>query len=64
MKNVTKKTVANKHRQGAGWVTSIYSEYYDAWVESGEMNYWAACRAVKEARESWDTKKQQYRGSE
>jgi len=57
---VTKRTVASKRSQGSGWVVSTYAPEYNSWVESGEMDYWKACRAVKEARETWNTKKQQY----
>lgn len=60
MGRITKRNVANKHRQGAGWIVSTYDPGYDAWVESGEMSYWAACTAVRKARYSWDTKKQEY----
>lgn len=57
---VTKKTVATKYRQGTGWVVSLYNPKYDGWVLSNEMSYWGACASVKEAREAWNTKKQEY----
>ncbi len=57
---VTKKEVASKRRQGAGWIVVTYDPQYDGWVESREMSYSAACSAVKEARETWNTKKQRY----
>jgi hypothetical protein len=58
--NVTKKTVASKYRQGNGWIVSSYSPQYDGWTTSDEMNYWAACTVVKNARETWNTKTQKY----
>ena len=57
---VTKKTVASKYRQGREWIVSSYSPGYDAWAESHAMSYYSACNAVKNARESWDTRKQAY----
>ena len=58
--NVTKKTVASKYRQGSGWIVSTYNPQYDGWTTSGEMSYWGACAAVKNAREAWNTKTQKY----
>ena len=57
---VTKKTVASKYRQGSGWIVSSYSPQYDGWTTSDEMSYWGACAAVKDARETWNTKTQKY----
>ena len=57
---VTKKTVACKYRQGSGWIVSSYSPQYDGWTTSEEMSYWGACAVVKNARETWNTKKQKY----
>ena len=57
---VTKKTVASKYREGTGWVVSSYCPQYDGWVASSKMSYWEACASLKEARETWNTKKQDY----
>jgi len=57
---ITKKIVASKYRQGGGWIVSIYVPLYDSWELSVEMDYWHACAAVKEARQSWNTRLQKY----
>ena len=56
----TKRTVASKHKLGNGWVVLTYDPYYDAWVESHPMSYHAANNALREARETWNTKTQSY----
>jgi len=60
MPHVTKQQVASKHRQGNGWIVLTYDPRVDTWRESHEMSYPAACHAVREAREDWNTAKQQY----
>jgi hypothetical protein len=60
MKRITKSEVASKHRQGHGWVTVIYDPTVNSWRESHEMSYWSACSRIRDARETWITKKQVY----
>jgi hypothetical protein len=57
---VTKKTVASKYKQGSGYIVSYYSMMYDSFVTSGEVPHWKACSLVRECREHWDTRKQEY----
>ena len=59
--NVTKKTVVSKYKMGDGWVVSQYDPEMEMWRESHPMDFYAANRALREARESWDTKTQSYR---
>jgi hypothetical protein len=56
----TKKDIASRHRSGRGWIVVSYSPRYDAWINSPEMDYWHAVDAVREAREMWNTAKQDY----
>lgn len=45
---------AHKRKQGYEWIVVSWDNDWNGWVESQPMNYWAACSAVKAARE--DTK--------
>jgi hypothetical protein len=57
---ITKKTVAYKYRQGSGWVVGTWSTQHKAYFISPEKGYWDACECVRTARETWDTKSQEY----
>ena len=60
MAHITKQQVASKYRQGDGWIVSTFDPQVNAWRESHEMSYFAACRLVRESREDWNTEKQNY----
>ncbi len=42
---------AHKRKQGYQWIVVHWDYQLDGWVESQPMTYWAACSAVKAARE-------------
>ncbi len=59
---VTKKNVAYKYRLGRQWIAGTYEPQYGTWEESRPVDYYTACRIVRNARINWDTKTQQYKG--
>lgn len=42
---------AHKVRWGTGWKVVHWNDAYQGWSESHEMDYFAACSAVRAARE-------------
>lgn len=42
---------AHKRKQGYEWIVVHWNDKWNGWIESQPMNYWAACAAVKAARE-------------
>lgn len=60
MNKITKKNVANKYRQGSGWVVSNYNPRVGMWSSSNEISYEKACRFVREYKAAWDTTTQTY----
>ena len=42
---------AHKRRQGYQWIVVHWNDKWNGWVESQPMNYFAACEAVRVARE-------------
>ena len=42
---------AHKRRQGYQWIVVSWDYGWEGWIESQPMNYFAACSAVRSARE-------------